>query len=150
MVKKVRALRFAQLNLQSLLARGRVEALQAFLINCKIDICAVQETWLKQDAVPPTLEGYHWVSVPRPGDPHGGVGFLVQAKIEFKIVKCITNHHKNTKLETVEIVVSTREGSLRIINVYCPPRSNDKALNTTRTMEELERHLINCGPPGRL
>ena len=87
------------------------------------------------------------MSKPRPGDPHGGVGFLVRKGIQFLEGRC--NSHKNQYgLEFSEITIITKEGNMHIVCVYCPPRGKAKKRNPGLMIRELERHLTLCTPPG--
>lgn len=66
MVNPLRSLKVMHLNVQSISVPGRSRALMERLQKEKVDVCALQETWL-MDEEAPRVEGFHWVGRNRPG-----------------------------------------------------------------------------------
>ena len=67
-------LSFAHINACSV--KNKIALLQHYLCDSRIDVCAITETWIKQDDplqasnIPPP--GYSIISVPRPDGQQGG------------------------------------------------------------------------------
>ena len=108
------------LNVQSMRAPRRLNALEERLLRDKVDVCALQETWLRAGEEDPHVEGFHWVGRNRPGSAYGGVTFLVRVGVPFSTVMCNEDHFHRAALELCEITVKSTLGDIRLINVYCP------------------------------
>lgn len=72
-----------QFNIQSLKKKGNKELLEMFMINNRIDIAILYETWLSDNACT-SLRDYNFVYKNR-CDGFGGVGIYVRKNIRFSI-----------------------------------------------------------------
>ncbi len=148
MARKLRNLRVMQLNVQSLRTPGRLSALCDSLLENAVDVCALQETWLSDTDDVPAVDGYHWHGSSRPGSKNcGGVAFLVRVGVPFSILDCEGEHFRSTQLEMCEIALHSSVGNIRVLNVYCPPKSSTSSRLPAGMCSEIGRHLRNCAGP---
>lgn len=112
-------LRIAQHNIQSI--KNKKPLLKTFLFNNNIDICLLNETWLKDTSPCLKIPGYEYIGK-NADNEHGGVGILLRDSIKFKPIK--TSFHQD--IQNIAISVETEVGSLAILCVYCPPANQNR------------------------
>lgn len=106
-------IRIAQYNVEGLL--NKKPLLLDFLSENDIDICLLNETWLRENSVL-RIPNYHFVG--QNGDNgRGGVGILI--KEDFKYTVIPTPYYDF--LQTVAINLQTNVGNLSILCAYAPP-----------------------------
>jgi ribonuclease HI len=107
--------------------------LEHFLHTNKIDICCLQETHLQEDK-PFKIRGYQMFRSDRQGRKKGGVMTLVRNNIN----AYVTNRFMEGA-EFIEVMATTKERRIRIVNYYCP---NDKPLSLDNIQVPSEDFLI--------
>ena len=131
----------AHVNAQSI--RNKIGPFQHYLLDEKIDLCAITETWLKPDDVihldeidPP---GYDILSKPRCDGRHGG-GVALAYKSSIK-VNNITHTDQPTGLEYMNVHVKFRNKTLNLYIIYRYP--NTSVLQFTETLANiLESNIL--------
>ena len=93
---------------------NKKEELERFLHTKSINICCIQETHL-QEGKPFKIRGYQMFSNGRKERPKGGVMTLVRNNISATEVRKYTG-----EAEYIEVKVTIRDGTVNIINYYCP------------------------------
>lgn len=98
------------------------------MLENKIDILAISETWLRDgetaavaELKPPGYQFHHMTRDDLQNEDRrgGGVGFLVRAEIDHQVVETKT---KYDSFEMIEMMVHMKKRSIRLINVYRPQR----------------------------
>ena len=116
-----------KLNLSHINARSLTSKSTDFkqhLIQHDINICAVSETWLKEDIEPETLQeiapqGYKIYSTPcRTGKQGGGLALVCKQKLKMDMVNINAN---NTTMKLVIYRSKIAMHSIIFILVYHPP-----------------------------
>lgn len=118
-------LNIAQFNVQSL--QSKTALLKTFLSEQNIDICLLNETWLKSTSIIPNFTPYNLIHKNSVNE-HNGVGILIKQNIKYSIVN--TTFHDS--IQNICISVETSMGTLHILCVYCPPNSSRFATNKMR------------------
>ena len=115
-----------KLNLSHINARSlapKSTNFQQYLIQHDINICAVSETWLKEDIEPETLweiapQGYKIYSTPhRTGEKGGGLALVCKQKVKMDMVNI------NANITTMELVIYKSKIALHsiiFVLVHCP------------------------------
>lgn len=103
-----------QYNIQSLKHIGNKDLLNHFLMENKIKIAALMETWLV-DSSCTSLANFNYVGKNRE-DGFGGVGFYIDRGIKYNIVKY------DTKFDILIISTLNLKRNFNVICVYMPPR----------------------------
>ena len=138
-------LKVACFNARSL-CNKTVGVLELLSDNC-IDVCAITETWLKQNEAAKHAEirdfGYDIISVPRKGKG-GGVAIIFDPLRVRPIVNKTTYF---SSFEVLECIVKTRSDIVRFCVIYRSTRMSSKlAYQQTRTalfFEQFESYLDN-------
>ena len=110
--------RVAHANVRSL--RPRIAEIGRFLVRNRIDLLAVQESWL-DGAEGVTIPGYYWVGKGRTGRRGGGTGFIVSEQV-------VVQQRDDLEREGLEATwVDVKRGGqnrtqLLVGSVYVPPR----------------------------
>ena len=82
-----------------------------------IDILCVQETWIADDALAPTLDGYALVEKRRPASTRGGLATYIKKPIKIES----SNANEYGILTKLILPNSTR---INIVNIYIPPTTS--------------------------
>ena len=110
--------RIAQANVRSL--RPRIAEIGRFLVKNRVDVLAVQESWLEGDETV-TIPGYYWVGRGRTARQGGGTGFLVSEQVVVKPREDL--ERKGLEATWLEV---KRGGKVRtqllLGSIYIPPR----------------------------
>lgn len=107
-------IRIAQFNIQSI--NSKKPLLINFLNDSKIDVCLLNETWLK-DANRFNIPGYNFINK-NTSNGYGGVGILIKNTFKYETLQIPFYDY----LQSVAIVLHTTAGKLSILCTYCPPR----------------------------
>lgn len=118
-------LRLMQHNIQSV--NNKKPLLKSLLYENKIDVCLLNETWLKDSGLPFYIPGYIFVGKNAKNE-HGGVGILIKNNIKFKVLK--TTFYQNIQFIAISII--TVCGPVSVLCVYCPPNNSSISLSTLR------------------
>ncbi len=134
------------LNLTLLNARSAVSkcvSLCELVIDQKIDILALTETWLREedtsvicDLCPP---GYKFLGAPRPADKGtrgGGVGFVARADLDLET----STQAVYSTFESLTIKLKSKQ-PLTISLVYRPPPSCKNGFSPSQFFIELEEYM---------
>ena len=70
--------RVAHINVRSI--RARLAELEMFVRQHRLDVVAVQETWLSERDIV-TAPGYYWMGCCRSWGSRGGTGFLISESV---------------------------------------------------------------------
>ena len=106
-----------------------------------IDVCAIQETKMKQDDLSPTIKGYRPAGRnDRIGKKFGGVMFYVKDSLNFDPGQ--KSAHAGTESSTIRVKLS-RAKWINISTVYTPPaNSNNKAVFAPQHIPVNDNSLI--------
>lgn len=104
----------AQFNIQSL--NNKKALLENFLYEKDIDICMLNETWLKSENTNFSVSGYNIVLQNGPGG-HGGVAILIKNSFKYSVIH--TPYYDF--LQTAAINLKTNAGNLTLLCAYAPP-----------------------------
>ena len=108
----------------------------------EVDICFVQETWLKEaDAAKlQEIRDYGWdiISNPRKHRTGGGIAFLSRRGLNLKANEKVIKYNSCQIMETV---LNTTSGIIRLINVYRPGYSKKARHTVNDFLEEFEGYL---------
>lgn len=118
-------LRIAQYNIQS--ANSKKPLLIQFLQRQNIDICLLNETWLKDDNF--RIPGYN-IYNKNSKNTHNGVAILIKPRLKHNIIDTIFYED----IQTIALSISTVRGNLTILCVYCPPSNGHIHLNRLSNM----------------
>ena len=136
-----------KLNLSHINARSlapKSTDFQQYLIQHDINICAVSETWLKEDIEPETLweiapQGYKIYSTPcRTGKQGGGLALVCKRKLKMDMVNI------NANITTMELVIYKSKITMHniiFILVYHPP--NTSVLQFCNELSEILKEIVN-------
>lgn len=119
-------LRISQYNIQSV--NSKKEQLINFLNNENIDICLLNETWLK-DHQRFSIPGYNFYNK-NSINSHNGVAILIKPYLKYNILD--TRFYED--IQTIALSVSSAIGKITILCVYCPPTSSHIRLNRLRNI----------------
>lgn len=132
-------MRIVQYNIQSL--NSKKELLKQFLMDQCIDICLLNETWLKDSKPAPNFPNYNLINL-NSINTHNGVGILIRDNIKFKIL----NTQFYEVIQNIAILVETGTGYISILCVYCPPNSERFKYNEFKMiLNNLPRPCIIAG-----
>ena len=110
--------RVAHVNVRSL--RLRIAEIGRFVVKNRIDVLAVQESWLEGDEGV-TVPGYYWVGRGRTGRQGGGTGFLVSEQVVVKPREDL--ERKGLEATWVEVKRGGKtRAQLLLGSIYIPPR----------------------------
>ena len=126
-------LNFAQFNSQSIHGTTEVDKpslIQNYIIENKIDLLALSETWLKPDSLVETInsitpDGYLCMHVPRVDKRGGGVAFIYRSTFDFRLVKYPV--YKSFEMIVGKLVC--KSSSFLFANVYRPPTFDGKSVH---------------------
>lgn len=107
-------LKLMQFNIQSI--NNKKWLLKTILKDNSIDLCLLNETWLKKSSPSVNITGYNYIGKNAQNE-HGGVGILIRNTLQYKTIK--TAFYQD--IQSIAIVVSTVSGPVSILCVYCPP-----------------------------
>ena len=136
-----------KLNLSHINARSlalKCTDFQQYLIQHNINICAVSETWLKEDIEPETLwkigpQGYKIYSTPcRTGKQGGGLALVCKQKLKMDMVNIRAN------ITTMEIVIYNSKiamHSIILVMVYC--LQNTSVLHFCNELSDVLEEMVN-------
>ena len=129
----------ATVNMRSI--RNKCNAYLEHLIDNKIDLCLVTETWLKETdgKVLGTLRsnGFEFDSCPRPDRTGGGIGLSYRENLKVRRVKA----NSQRSFESAEWIVTCARTTAAVVGVYRPPSSTANQANVTTFIEEMEEYL---------
>ena len=122
------SLNFCLLNARSI--NNKTLQIKDYVVDKKIDIFALTETWLKPDDcsdyiirdISPT--GYAFVHTPRPDGNGGGVGLLYRKNLKMEQIKS----DPCKSFEFKELLLHSSASIIRIIIIYRPPISAKNGL----------------------
>ena len=127
---KYEPLRICHFNAQSL--ETKLDELKHFLVEMKIQICAVNETWLKPKKSF-KIPGYEVIRRDRLAHA-GGVCLIIHRKINYEII----SHQSSDEILAVNIKTITSDcKDLAVISYYKPPKT---AFNPKPLEEILSEH----------
>ena len=107
------------LNIKGL--RSKMEELQVTLKERNIDICSVNETFLKPK-IKVDIPGYHLIRKDRSTGKGGGVAFLIKSDIKFEEIEL--NIQNNSNIEYKAIVINNSKMKDLIVCTYFSPRGH--------------------------
>ena len=91
------------------------------LIDHKLDICALTETWIREGDVTTAVqlcpEGYSAVSIPREGRTGGGIAVVYRSDITLKS-KSVYSYQS---MECADFLLSSQNMSVNLCVIYRPP-----------------------------
>lgn len=123
-------LRVAQHNIQSINNKQ-----PPFLNENNVDICLLNETWLKSTSRPVRFPGYNFIHKNAKNE-HGGVGILIRNNMKYSQLN--TSFYED--IQCIAISLETHIGLISILCVYCPP---DKRIR----MNKLDNIIHNLPKP---
>lgn len=106
-------IKITQFNVQSVISKKAL--LINFLFDNDIDVCMLNETWLKSRSVF-SIPSYNIVLQNGP-DGHGGVAILIKNSFKYSVVQ--TPYYDF--LQTTAVVLKTSTGNLSLLCAYAPP-----------------------------
>lgn len=109
-------LRIAQFNIQSL--QSKKTLLNKFLSEQNVDVCLLNETWLKSNSKIPNFTSYNFI-FKNSINEHNGVGILIKQYLKYDIIN--TSFYES--IQNVCVSIETSIGKLHILCIYCPPNS---------------------------
>lgn len=128
MIKPCKAITFSLWNVRSL--NNKAAQVNEYIVDNKIDIMALTETWLSSDDVngpviaEATPRGYTLRHVPR-GGRGGGVGIKFKTSLKLKI----NTPKKFMSFEYMDMTLKSVTKVLRVILLYWPPPSKANKLS---------------------
>lgn len=128
----------AQFNIQS--ANSKKQLLINFLQNKNIDICLLNETWLKdhQNFSIPGYNFYNKNSV----NSHNGVAILIKPFLKYTVLD--TPFYED--IQTIALSLSTEIGAMTVLCVYCPQRGSHIRINKLRNIiRDLPKPILVSG-----
>lgn len=133
-------LNLLQWNSQSL--KPKKLSLENLLVQGKIHICAISETWLRPDSSL-SLSGYKIYRRDRP-DSYGGVAIIVHNSItSYQITDLPQN--LNPGIEIIAIKILNCSNIENIVSLYCPPSINTISDDWERILSRFHRRTILLG-----
>lgn len=109
-----RYLNILQYNIQSL--QSKKSLLQNLLIEKNIDVCLLNETWLKSNSLIPHFPSYNIV-YKNSQNSHNGVAILVSHHLKYRVI----DTHFSESIQNICIAIETELGPISILCVYSPP-----------------------------
>ena len=106
--------------------------LSKFLKHClgqkKVDVIILAETWLtKLNCDQIKIPGYKFTGKHRPNCNGGGVGFLINEELRFKVRDDLL--HDSNVMENCIIEVETKQNNILMNAIYRPPNTNLSCFN---------------------
>lgn len=129
-------LNISQHNVQSI--TRKIPLIKTFLENNNIDIHLINETWLNSSESKIRIPGYEFI-YKNAKNKHGGVGMFIRDTLKFKLIDL--SFYED--IQTIGITLTTKNGPLSILCVYCPPVNNN---NNTRFRLHKFRNILNRLP----
>ena len=145
------SLNFCLLNARSI--NNKTLQIKDYVVDKKIDIFALTETWLKPDDcsdyiirdISPT--GYAFVHTPRPDGNGGGVGLLYRKNLKMEQIKS----DPCKSFEFKELLLHSSASIIRIIIIYRPPISAKNGLTHVAFFDDFSSLLERLvSSPGHL
>lgn len=94
-----------------------------------IDICLLNETFLKNTSPPLKFTGFNCINKNAKNE-HGGVAIIIKNSLKYKIIN--TPFYED--IQSLAISVETKAGPISIACFYCPPRTNRFRVNKLNTI----------------
>ena len=139
--KSSRCMNLTLMNARSV--SNKALRISEYIIDNKVDILAVTETWLKQgdgstidDICPPS---YRFLGIPRPtskGHRGGGVGIVIRSNIDAQV----TSGGTYDTFESFCVLIKGKR-PLNVCVIYRPPPSSKNGLTAGKFMKEIEEFL---------
>ena len=110
---------------------GKVAALSTHLLDNKIDVFVITETWLREETdhiISEFVSGYTFYHRPRRG---GGVAIITRSNLTVKSNR--TSTYKSFEHTCMDITIRSLAEQVRIIAIYRPPSSSSKIKCTKKT-----------------
>lgn len=107
-------LNILQYNIQSL--QSKKSLLQNLLNEKKVDICLLNETWLKPSSIIPHFPNYNFIHK-NSKNSHNGVAILVNHHIKYKLI----DTRFSESIQNICISIETELGQIAILCIYSPP-----------------------------
>ena len=124
--------------------RNKTSEVTEHLESASIDVCLLQETFMKEfdTAIINELKecGLVLFSLPRTSREHGGLGIVYKDALKVKPVKQTKSQIYKT-FEFVEATMKTTQGLLRFCNIYRPPYSVKHRYTITDFFPEFKNYL---------
>jgi exonuclease III len=133
---------FGLLNARSV--KNKVSEIVDYIVDGKLDIVAITETWLgsaghdqitEGDLCPP---GYKLLLSSRSHGRGGGVALLIKSSIRHKMVH---SSDRPASFEYLEVVCKTKGPSMNLIVIYRPPPNQKNKLTVKQFMSEFTTFL---------
>ena len=139
----------ATLNAQSL--RNKSADVIQHMIDERIDICVITETWLNENGDDKTIaeitqQGFCFDSIPRLDRNGGGIALLYRDNIS--VNKATLNHFES--FEYAEWKITTKSCNLVVVGLYRPPYSEKHRVTQSQFLHEfpsLLEKLSMCNEP---
>ena len=129
-------IRATSLNAQSLVEAGRVEELEGILIRHKINICFLQETFLKKRHSC-GMNNYHVIRTDRNGVRGGGTAIAIEKNMDFVVVP-VKELAQLSLLEATGVMIKlSGRAKLFCLSIYNPHRYKRITGELSRIMENL-------------
>lgn len=130
-------IRVCQYNIESL--NNKKPLLINFLTENDIDICLLNETWLK-DTSKCRIPNYNLINQ-NGQNGRGGVAILVKSDFKYKILQLPFCDY----LQTVAIVLQTSFGDFSVLCAYSPPRGRFKCAKLKQIINTLPKPMLLAG-----
>ena len=123
--------------------RNKVAALTSSIIDNKLDLYVITETWAKTDSDPivgeisSSLKGYSFYHRPRKGRRGGGAAIIARSGLNVKIKQ----PQDFTSFEYIDASVRSRDQLIQLIAVYRPPFSGKNKSTMTTFLTEFGTFL---------
>lgn len=125
-------MKLLQFNIQSLKKDNNKELLELTLVEKKIDIAILCETWLQNNSCA-SLANFNFYGKYRP-DGYGGVGMYINKSIKYSIINI------NSTAEAIGITTLNLKNNINIFCIYCPPNMTNNLFKN-----EIEKIFIMAG-----
>ena len=77
----IHSINLLQVNIRGI--RANFDEFKKLLLANNVDIALIQETWLQNHDLPPTIDGYLWIGNNRANRLKGGVGIFISRRLRF-------------------------------------------------------------------
>lgn len=131
-------LNIAQYNIQSL--QSKKVLLKSFLSDHNIDICLLNETWLKDTSIIPNFTPYNFL-YKNSINSHNGVAILIKQNLQYQVIN--TSFYES--IQNICISIETSIGTLSILCVYCPPNNRFDATKIKKVLLQTPKPCIIMG-----
>ena len=145
-LKEKHKTRFSLWNARSLKSKGKSISMSDFVIQNRVDVLAITETWLTNSdkdnislaSISNTLPGHEFIHSPRLGTTGGGVGILVRKG--FTVTRNESLHFRSFEYLDVTLKTSST-GYFRVVVIYRPPPSTRNKLSPSIFFDEFSSLL---------